>query len=93
MAITVQHGSHVRSRLSLSTLPQELTFLFGADFQVNDSLPGISFDLGNNYAGNIGVQRPNHPNDTLFFWGFEKENGSLSNINSTEPWGIWLNGG
>ncbi len=48
------------------------------------------------FAGNIGVQREGHPNDTLFFWAFEKEKGSLTadaNGTSTEPWGIWLNGG
>ncbi|KAI0083348.1 Alpha/Beta hydrolase protein [Irpex rosettiformis] len=61
-------------------------------FQVKDSLPNVSFPLGRNWAGNIPVGRPNQPNDTLFFWGFEKENGSFT-ANSTEPWGIWLNGG
>ena len=42
------------------------------------------------------MDRVGHPNDTLFFWAFEKENGSLTagaNERSTEPWGIWLNGG
>ncbi|THG96679.1 hypothetical protein EW026_g5196 [Hermanssonia centrifuga] len=65
-------------------------------FQVTDSLPGIGFDLGNNYAGNIGVQRPHHTQDSLFFWGFEKENGSLTAAagdRDTEPWAIWLQGG
>ena len=62
------------------------------DFQVKDALPNVSFPLGRNWAGNIPVGRPNQPNDTLFFWGFEKENGSFT-ANSTEPWGIWLNGG
>lgn len=38
------------------------------------------------------MQRAGHPNDTLFFWAFEKENGSLT-TDSDEPWAIWLNGG
>ncbi|KAI0798571.1 Alpha/Beta hydrolase protein [Irpex lacteus] len=61
-------------------------------FQVKHPLPNVSFPLGRNWAGNLPVGRPNQPNDTLFFWGFEKENGSFT-ANSTEPWGIWLNGG
>ncbi len=66
------------------------------DFRVKEPLPGIDFDLGNNYAGNILVQRPNHRNDSLFFWGFEKEDGSLTAAageRDTEPWAIWLQGG
>lgn len=47
------------------------------------------------------MDRPGHPNDTLFFWAFEKERGSLtesarandSGEGEGEPWGIWLNGG
>ncbi|PSR78206.1 hypothetical protein PHLCEN_2v7538 [Hermanssonia centrifuga] len=65
-------------------------------FQVEDPLPDINFSLGNNYAGNILVQRPNHPNDSVFFWGFEKENGSLTAAageREIEPWAIWLQGG
>ena len=45
------------------------------------------------FAGNIAIDRPGHPNDTLFFWAYEKTNGSLTNIDNDEPWGIWLNGG
>jgi carboxypeptidase D len=66
-----------------------------ADFEVNN-LPNISFSLPRNWAGNIPVNRANHPNDTLFFWAFESENGSLTSAageRSNEPWGIWLNGG
>ncbi|PCH36382.1 alpha/beta-hydrolase [Wolfiporia cocos MD-104 SS10] len=64
-------------------------------FEVTESLPNVTWDLGRSFAGNIPVQRADHPNDTLFFWGFEKENGSLTAAagGSTEPWGIWLNGG
>jgi carboxypeptidase D len=67
-----------------------------SDFRVTEKLPGIDFDLGNHYAGNIAVQRPNHPNNTLFFWAFEHQNGSLtapSGQNDDAPWAIWLQGG
>ena len=67
------------------------------DFLVQEgSLPNVTFPLSRNWAGNIPVNRTNHPNDTLFFWAFEKENGSLTAAageRSDEPWGIWLNGG
>ncbi|KAF8917843.1 alpha/beta-hydrolase [Mucidula mucida] len=65
-------------------------------FEVTDALPnitGVFNDIPRTFAGNIPVQRANHPNDTLFFWAAEKQNGSLTDANSTEPWGIWLNGG
>ncbi|PSR71887.1 hypothetical protein PHLCEN_2v12231 [Hermanssonia centrifuga] len=65
-------------------------------YQVTDDMPNVTFPLGRNWAGNIPVNRPGHPNDTLFFWGVEKENGSLTasaGDRSNEPWGIWLNGG
>jgi hypothetical protein len=67
-----------------------------ADFQVTKSLSGVSFDPGRNWAGSIGVNRPGLPNNTLFFWGFEKEHGSLTakaGERKDESWGIWLNGG
>lgn len=66
------------------------------DFQVTSAMPNVTFPLGRNWAGNIPVNRPGHPNNTLFFWGFEKENGSLTagaDERQDEPWGIWLNGG
>ena len=63
-----------------------------ADFQVTENLPNVSWPLARNWAGNIPVQRSGHPNDTLFFWAFESSNGSFT-ANSSEPWGIWLNGG
>ncbi|KAK0467098.1 Alpha/Beta hydrolase protein [Desarmillaria tabescens] len=65
-------------------------------FEVTESLPNVTFDVSRSFAGNIAVQREGHPNNTLFFWAFEKEEGSLTadtNGTSTEPWGIWLNGG
>ncbi|KAG6379588.1 Alpha/Beta hydrolase protein [Boletus reticuloceps] len=61
-------------------------------FQVTENLPSVTWSLPRNWAGNIPVQRVGHPNDTLFFWGFESSNGSFT-ANSSEPWGIWLNGG
>ena len=66
------------------------------DFLVKDSLPNVSFPLPRNFAGNIGVNRVDHPNDTLFFWAFESQNGSLTAAAdecSDRPWAIWLNGG
>ncbi|KAI9065255.1 alpha/beta-hydrolase [Trametes sanguinea] len=65
-------------------------------FEVTSPLANVTFPLSRNFAGNIPVNRAGHPNNTLFFWAFEKENGSLTadaNERSNEPWGIWLNGG
>ncbi|KAJ7348437.1 Alpha/Beta hydrolase protein [Mycena albidolilacea] len=63
-------------------------------FEVTDTLPNVTFPLARNFAGNVGVNRADHPNATLFFWGFEKLNGSLTDVASeTDPWIIWLNGG
>lgn len=66
------------------------------DFEVTDPLPNVTDTLPRNFAGNIPVDRPGHPNDTLFFWGFEVTNGSLTAAageNQEAPWLIWLNGG
>ena len=66
------------------------------DFLVKDPLPNVTFPINRNWAGSITVNRTNHPNDTLFFWAFEKDHGSLTSVaneRSGEPWGIWLNGG
>lgn len=64
-------------------------------FEVTEPLPNVTWDLGRSFAGNIPVNRQGHPNDTLFFWAFERENGSLTATagESDKPWGIWLNGG
>ncbi|KAI0773289.1 alpha/beta-hydrolase [Trametes elegans] len=65
-------------------------------FEVKGALPNITWQLPRSFAGNVPVDRAGHPNDTLFFWAFEKENGSLTaaaNERANEPWGIWLNGG
>lgn len=62
---------------------------------MNASLPNVTFPLNRNFAGNVAVNRANHPNDTLFFWAFESENGSLTADAgaSDKPWAVWLNGG
>ncbi|OAX36451.1 alpha/beta-hydrolase [Rhizopogon vinicolor AM-OR11-026] len=62
-------------------------------FQVTERLPNVTWPLARNWAGNIPVQREGHPNDTLFFWAFESQKGSLTSTSTDEPWGIWLNGG
>ncbi|KAJ6620632.1 Alpha/Beta hydrolase protein [Mycena sp. CBHHK59/15] len=62
-------------------------------FEVTAPLPNITFPLPHSYAGNIDVHRAGHPNNTLFFWALEKQPGSLTAAKSSDPWGIWLNGG
>ncbi|CDO75095.1 hypothetical protein BN946_scf185010.g20 [Trametes cinnabarina] len=67
-------------------------------FEVTAPLPGIPTGLPRSFAGNIPVDRPGHPNDTLFFWGFERQgaNGTLTapaNPNNTDPWILWIQGG
>lgn len=69
-----------------------------ADFEVTEKLPSIPSGLPRMFAGNIPVNRAGHPNDTLFFWAFEKAgaNGTLTapaDVNNTDPWIIWLQGG
>ena len=68
-----------------------------ADFEVKYPLPILEhLTLSRSFAGNIPVDRPSHPNNTLFFWAFEHENGSLTadaGERADVPWAIWLNGG
>jgi hypothetical protein len=93
-AISVQTGKVVRLN-GQWIFWRQLADPVCSDFEVHD-LPNITFSLPRNWAGNIPVNRANHPNDTLFFWAFEKEDGSLTrpaNDQSDEPWGIWMNGG
>lgn len=79
--------------ISFSIIPySSADFLSAPDFLVKDPLPNVTFPLSRNWAGNIPVNRTNHPNDTLFFWGFESKNGSLTS-DTSEPWALWLNGG
>lgn len=65
------------------------------DFEVTDTLPNVTDSLPRSFAGNIPVNREGHPNNTLFFWAFERSNGSLTTDAgaSDDPWIIWLNGG
>ncbi|KAI0366275.1 alpha/beta-hydrolase [Pilatotrama ljubarskyi] len=67
-------------------------------FEVTEKLPDLPGPLPRMFAGNIPVNRQDHPNDTLFFWAFEKQgaNGTLTapaDANNTDPWIIWLQGG
>ncbi len=70
-----------------------------ADFEVKYPLPNLThISLSRSFAGSIPVDRPGHPNNTLFFWAFERQgmNGTLTapaRENNTEPWVIWLQGG
>lgn len=81
------------SKNTLTHCPIFIT-LITTDFEVKDPLPNVTFPLERSFAGNIPIGRPGQPNDTLFFWAFEKKNGSLTgNTSSEEPWGIWLQGG
>ncbi|KAH9006395.1 alpha/beta-hydrolase [Lactarius hatsudake] len=87
-----------------NSFPQNTTVTSGINFdtswqefyRVTQGLPNITFPLGNNYAGNLPVQRSGHPNNTLFFWGFENRVGSLTvpaGQIQLSPWLIWLGGG
>jgi hypothetical protein len=84
-------GSHVctkdTSSVPLSTLTRCI-----ADFEVTDPLPNISFALPRSYAGSLSTQTVGYANNSAFFWGFEKQNGSLTQASSL-PWGLWLAGG
>ncbi|KLO10865.1 alpha/beta-hydrolase [Schizopora paradoxa] len=62
-------------------------------FQVTEPLPNVTVPLNRNWAGSVSVNRPDHPNDTYFFWAFENQNGSFTSTDAEKPWGIWLNGG
>ncbi|KAJ7083434.1 Alpha/Beta hydrolase protein [Mycena epipterygia] len=72
---------------------------FGPDWQnyfevTNLTLPNIAGPIARSFAGNVGVNRADHPNATLFFWAFEKANGTLTgSAADTDPWIIWLDGG
>src|ERR1700683_5514508 len=88
---TWQKCEHCPFPLILSFLCTQC--LIPIDFQVTEQLPNVTWTLPRNWAGNIPVQRAGHDNDTLFFWAFEKENGSLTaaaNERLDERWGIWL---
>lgn len=66
------------------------------DYEVKDPLPNVTWTMPRSFAGSVSVNRENHPNNTLFFYAFEREDGSLSAADGErtgEPWIIWLNGG
>ena len=64
---------------NISLSPQSLNTSFPMlDFLVNDPLPNMTFTLERSFAGNLPVNRQGHPDNTLFFWAFEKTNGSLT---------------
>lgn len=92
--ISVQSGSIVgSSNKCADNIFVDVVLL---DFEVTAQLPNITFPLERSFAGNLPVNRRDHPNNTLFFYGFEKSCGSLTapaDPNNKEPWGIWLNGG
>lgn len=63
---------------------------------MTQKLPNVTWNAERSFAGNLPVQRTGHPNNTLFFLGFEKSQGSLTaplSPSNQQPWGIWLNGG
>ncbi|KAJ7024658.1 alpha/beta-hydrolase [Mycena alexandri] len=62
-------------------------------FEVTDPLENVTWLLPRNWAGSISTRTVGSENNTAFFWGFEKTNGSLTDTNSTEPWMIFLAGG
>ncbi|OJT10630.1 Carboxypeptidase sxa2 [Trametes pubescens] len=67
-------------------------------FEVTSLPSAIPTGLPRSFAGNINVNRTGHKNDTLFFWGFEREgaNGTLTaaaDVDNTDPWILWLQGG
>jgi carboxypeptidase D len=74
--------------------PCILTTVRVPDFEVTGQLPNVTGKIARSFAGNVGVNRADHPNATLFFWAFEKANGTLTGAAAeTDPWMIWLNGG
>ncbi|KAJ3778511.1 alpha/beta-hydrolase [Lentinula raphanica] len=62
-------------------------------FEVAESLPNVTWNSPRSFAGSISTETPEMPNNTLFFWGFEKFNGSITMKNSSDPWMIYLAGG
>ncbi|KAJ6483116.1 alpha/beta-hydrolase [Mycena sanguinolenta] len=62
-------------------------------FEVTDPPENVTWPLPRNWAGSISTRTVGNENNTAFFWGFEKTNGSLTDTNSTEPWMIFLAGG
>ncbi|KAJ3809239.1 alpha/beta-hydrolase [Lentinula lateritia] len=104
LLLLLSSASQARSQRLPSTFPHNYTGIPKGDFspawqkyfEVTDPLPNVTEPIARNFAGNIGVNRVGHPNNTLWFWAFEKEEGSLTarpGERDDEPWLIWLNGG
>ena len=94
-AISAPLGRIVRSYI-LAHIFTATNFKDDVDFLVKEPLPNVTFPLSRSFAGSITVNRTSHPNDTLFFWAFESEHGSLTadaHELSDKPWAVWLNGG
>lgn len=53
-----------------------------SDFLVKDPLPNITFPLGRSYAGSISTKTEGFVNNSAFFWGWEKSDGSLTSNNT-----------
>ncbi|KAJ7048643.1 alpha/beta-hydrolase [Mycena amicta] len=62
-------------------------------FEVTDALENVTWPLPRNWAGSISTRTVGSTNNTAFFWGFEKSNGSLTDTTNAAPWMIWLAGG
>lgn len=97
---SAQSGSNVSPLVYLaSVLWTQANDVYDLDFEVKGPLPNLTdADLPRSYAGNIPVDRIGHPNDTFFFWGFEKagQSGSLTisaSAENTDPWILWVQGG
>ena len=73
---TARHGKSVSNVTWLH--PYSPIFIVMLDFCVKYPLPNQTFPLERSFAGNLPVDRKGHPNDTLFFWAFEKSYGSLT---------------
>lgn len=82
----VLHGKIVGQQQSIVNIDINIC----SDFQVKDSMPNITFPLQRSFAGNIPVNRPGHPNDTLFFYAFEKFNHSLTGADTQSPWALYF---
>ena len=73
---TARHGRSVSNVIWLH--PYSPIFIAMLDFRVKGPLPNQTFPLERSFAGNLPVNRKGHPNDTLFFWAYEKSYGSLT---------------
>ncbi|KAJ7906694.1 hypothetical protein B0H13DRAFT_2505429 [Mycena leptocephala] len=47
-------------------------YLWWVDFEVTGPLENVTWPLPRNFAGSISTKTVGSPNNTAFFWGFEK---------------------